>query len=356
MGNSMLRLRVLFVNCILIIIMTLYCDGDVTEEKYTTNEDISPLEFGTETNIGILKNIESFENLAKFAMKSRRGEFVPIEDTAIYDAMVRILQDLIDSIKDVKNAYTFLNAEGLHRIVADNFLLPHDNVRKNLLLLTKRLFEVTPTTVSFIPENVVDGLLDIFENEKNLALKAHALDVLCLWLPKNPVIQARVMKLKGLEPFYYQVSKLEISVVQTLLDLFNKILKEHISARNEKIQRTKADLDKLRLYQRIGLLERMSTPTVCNGLLNIFEVAWNFNNNEVLITVFEIITDIKQFCNKIYGGNIKAVELFNALLKYVRNEQNIDYLWEQNVNVTNLETVIEEYVNNTKISSKRDEL
>lgn len=307
-----------------------------------------------EEDEAITKHIIRIETVGNAAEKAERDGIVPTEDTEkLYDAMVHVLGDIIESIKDVNNAYKFLDAKGIERVLVSNLVLSYPELRNRLLILMDVLFEVAPiTTNALTPASVVDRLLDIFENDENLALKARALDVLYLWLPNNPTVQARVMKVKGLEPFYHQVAKLDTSVIRTLLELFNKILKEHIEARNENIQNTKADLDRLRLYQKIGLIERMSTPTVCNGLLNIFEIAWqnNAKDTNTLIPVFEIINNIKPFCIEIYKGKKKALQFFETLSRFVTDPEKKDLM--VSFNLSEVQSVIQDYVEKLKITAK----
>lgn len=296
----------------------------------------------------------TLENLAASADKIIRFEDAPIADAnKMFGEMVDILDNMIEAVKNSNNAYKFLKAKGLDRIIAQNLKAENSVVKARILMLMKVLFDVAPTTTNaLIPITIVDRLLDVFEKD-NLGLKAHALDVLYVWLPDNPRVQARVMKIKGLAPFYEQVGKLDTSVIKTLLDLFNMILKEHVAARND-VQRTVVDKDKMKFYMRIGLLEHMATPTVCNGLLNIFSKTWAYNTaeNNIIVTVFDMIKNIKQFCLKIYKGKPKAKKLFSALQEYVKEPENIEYFQSNGLNVTDISLMIEDYVDKLRYSVK----
>ncbi|XP_075986355.1 uncharacterized protein LOC142983404 [Anticarsia gemmatalis] len=315
-----------------------------------TSEDLEDIDLHPDVE----KYIEKFQSLGVSAENLNRIGISPIEDVhKMYDEMIYILDELIEIVKNSNNAYQFLKAKGLDRIAAVHLKTDYDELKTRILVLLKVLFHVAPTTTTaVIPTNVVDRLLDIFEDD-NLALKAHALDVLYAWLPDNPRVQARVMKVKGLQPFYAQIEKLDTNVIKTLLDLFNKILSEHIKARSE-VQRTVIDADKLKFYQRIGLLEHMQTPTVCNGLLNIFVSSWSYNTkeNNILMTVFELLKNMKQFCIKVYHGKAKAVNLFAALQEYVKGPENEARFVQNGLNVTDVALVLQDYVEKLKHTVK----
>lgn len=272
---------------------------------------------------------------------------------SIYDDMVTILDEIIVAVKNYNNAYKFLKANGIDRIIQQSLKTDNDELKTHALILLEALFDVAPTTTAaVIPITVIDSVLDIFEHD-NLALKAYSLDVMNLWLPDNPKVQARVMKIKGLAPFYEQVAKLDLSVVETLLNLFNTIIKEHLKVKND-VQRTAVDSDKTKFYQRIGLLEHLKTPVVCNGLLNIFTKTWadSTNEHDIFVTVFDMLTNIKPFCLKIYRGNDEAGKLFMVLNKYVKEPDNLEYFKSRGFNVTKIRLVMEEYVEKSRYSVK----
>ncbi|KAJ8709585.1 hypothetical protein PYW08_009589 [Mythimna loreyi] len=302
-----------------------------------------------------LKKLDLLVSTAnKLSKMDASGDVIMRENPeSIYDDMIKILNDIIEVVKNSNNAYRFLKANGIDRVVQQSLRANYDKLKTRTLILLKILFDVAPTTTStVIPITVIDRVLDIFEHD-NLALKAHSLDVMYLWLPGNPKVQARVMKIKGLAPFYEQVSKLDMSVVKTLLDLFNTILMEHLKVKND-VQRTVVDSDKYKFYQRIGLLEHMKTPLVCNGLLNIFTKTWSDTTDEhnIIATVFDMLKNIKPFCLKLYRGKDDAKKLFLALKKFVKEPDNLEYFESRGLNVTEISQVIEEYVEKLRYSVK----
>lgn len=275
------------------------------------------------------------------------------EIDAEYNKMIDILSELTDLVKHSNKAVIFLKAKGIDRVAVTYLKIENNELKAKILILLKVLFNEVPTaTMAAIPIFVVDRLLNIFEND-NLALKAHALDVLYLWLPDNPKVQARVMRIKGLQPFYEQISMLDTNVIKMLLELFNKILDEHVKARSE-VQKRIIDAEKLKFYQRVGLLEHMSTPMVCNGLLNIFARTWSYNSkeNNILMTVFELLKNVKQFCVNIFRGKAKAVKLFRALQEYVEGPENKENFILNGLNITDVALVIEDYVQKVKPLTK----
>lgn len=291
--------------------------------------------------------------IEKLALSAEKSSKISIEDSnAYYDSMAQILDEIINAVKDRTHAYQFLKAKGLNRIVSVNLGINHPEVSFKLLTLLKTLFEVAPvTTKALIPKSITTRLLDIFADNPNLALKAHALDILYKWLPNNPEIQIQVMKLRGLEPFYVQINKLDISVIQTLLELFNTVLKEHIAARSDKAEVTKLDHERRVMYQKIGLLERMKTSNVCNGLVNIFQIVWAYNNNGNLVKiVLELIENTKPFCGDKLKGRGKALALFENVLKFVKSEDQKAYFDDIGLDVVKFESVLEDYVDKVKIN------
>ncbi|CAH0721030.1 unnamed protein product, partial [Brenthis ino] len=305
------------------------------ERKITTPnyQTISP----NEDIIDIENSLEKIEHLAVLADKSRKDGVLPIEHTEyLYEKITDTLDELVDFLKTSQNTYKFLNNKGIHRIINSIIGINYESLKKQFLIILKTLFIVAPvTTNEVIPSSIIDKLLDIFENDDNLALKAHALDIMHTWLPRNPKIQARVMKLKGLEPFYHQVTKLDISVVYTLLELFNNILQEHLIERS-KSQKDKTDFETIKLYENIGLIERMSTPTVCNGLLNIFKGISVRDDLELPPVVFDLLRNIKPFCLKIYKGKAQDVNVFKSLRKKVNNNIKFD--------IIDAKKLLEEYI------------
>jgi hypothetical protein len=293
------------------------------------------------------------------AEKISRGGIIPTEEAEqLYDDIIETLEDINEIIKEPNNAYKFLNAKGVDRIVLRNMQVENQKLRTLALIILKTLFETIPTTTdATVPITTIDKLLDIFENDDNLAMKAHALDVLYIWLPENPRMQVRVMKLKGLEPFYQQVTKLDTSVISTLLDLFNKILQEHIKVRYDRNQKSKMDSEKIILYQRIGLIERMSTAPVCNGLLNIFKTAWPYSNenNNMVVPIFNMVKSMKPYCVKIFKRKNKAIELLETLLEYVQDETNKEHIDKLELNSDDMKSLLNDFVEKLKAPPVKDE-
>ncbi|CAH4037032.1 uncharacterized protein LOC123720216 [Pieris brassicae] len=311
-----------------------------------------------ETSVNdIEKTIRKIERLTIDAEKTRRERIVPMEDTEkLYDKIARLLGDLTELIAAKNNTYTFFKLHGVDTVIIPNIRTTYVSLRGQLLNLIKTLFNSAPTTTNtLLPINIVDMLLDVFENDDNLALKAHALDILFFWLPNNPKLQARVMKVKGLEPFYRQISKLDSEVVFKMLDLFNTVLEEHLAARN-KDQRNRIDYENFRMYQMIGLIERMSTVMVCDGLLNIFKVAVTFSENaeEVLAPVFKLMKNIKPYCIKLYKSKESAVDIFNDMHKYIRDNKDINFE-ALGLNYTEIEFILNDYIEQLRENYK-DEL
>ncbi|XP_014366690.2 uncharacterized protein LOC106717348 [Papilio machaon] len=298
----------------------------------------------------IEKYIEMFEETARQLNKPADEDVTALENTIdIYEEMSEIVQVFIDLNINSNNVYKFLRAKGLDRVIAPNLKILHTPLRRQLLILTKQLIDIAPTTAkAIIPVSILDNLLDIFENDHILSIKAYALDIIHSWLPGNPKMQARVMKLKGLDPFYHQISNLDITVIHTLLDLFNKILDEHIKARET--PRTRENAEDLVMYQRIGLIERMSTSHVCDGLLNIFESSLPFipRTGQIISSMFELVKKIKPFCLNTYKGKSKPIEVFNELYQFVNDKSNDKTFEKYGMNKTDVYAVLEKYVQELK--------
>ncbi|XP_045455420.1 uncharacterized protein LOC123665119 [Melitaea cinxia] len=287
--------------------------------------------------------LEKIDQIVDLVEKSRKkGILTTAEAEEKYDEIVDTLEDLIEIIKIPENAHTFLTIKGVEKILSLIVETGYERLKKQVLIVIKTLFNVAPsTTTLLIPVPVVDKLLDIFEHDPNLALKTHAIDIMYVWLPNNPRVQARVMKVKGLEPFYDQVSKLDASVIYTLLDLFNTILEEHVRARNDTSFKSHS-LDK-KLYQQIGLIERMSTPQVCTGLLNIFEIILPFKdkNEQFTKVIIELMKNIKPFCLKMYLNKSRPLRIFKALKSYFAD--NMGVFVKLSFDSTEVMMLLEEY-------------
>ncbi|RVE52766.1 hypothetical protein evm_002639 [Chilo suppressalis] len=347
-------------NLIAALIITTYCifEDDRDEQKIEQETTTSFEAVYNDDEDIIEKAIESIENTAAEVNKlAKSATYTSNEIGLLYDEIIGILEDLEEFLKEPDHANKFLKAGGIDKIIMPHIDHGNTKLRGLVLIILKSLFLTLPTTKDAIPITAIDKLLDIFETDDNLAMKAHVLDILYEWLPENPKLQVRVMKQKGLEPFYEQVSKLDTSVISTLLDLFNTILNEHLKVRNARKQNSKMDMDKLILYQRIGLIERMSTPPVCNGLLNIFEATWSYSNddNDVIAPVFKLIKNMKPFCVKVLQGKNKAINLFESLLKYVKDGGKEEYFDNLQVNTTDVKALLEDFVTELKQPLVKDE-
>lgn len=301
--------------------------------------------------------IEKFEQKAAAADKlDREGtksqeEIYPYYDDMSVDA--NTIVDLLDD--DPTNAYKFLEFGGIETVINSQLAIFHLGLRTQLLNLTKKLFEMAPsTTNAMMPPNAVDKIVDIFEGDSDEGIKAKALDILYVWLPNNPRIQARVMKMKGLEPFYEQALKLDGTVVNILLDLFNKILEEHYHARSQKKYSKTSDLNKLNIYKKIGLIERLSNPVTCNGLLNIFEATNSrWQSADVTLPVFKLLKKVNNHCFSVFKGNNKALQIFENFLKTLTEKES--FLSEKGLNATEFRIMLKTYIEKLKIP-RNDEL
>lgn len=301
--------------------------------------------------------ITKMESVAATAEKLAREGILPKDETnRHYDEIIDMLVDVTEMVKVKTNAYKFLNAKGIDKVIFPNLDIPYSKLRGQMLILLKVLFEVAPTTTdAVIPISTIDKLLDIFENDDKQAMKAHVLDILYIWLPKNPKAQVRVMKTKGLEPFYDQMANLDTPVISTILDLFNQILTEHIKVR-QGTQKTKADSQTLQIYKQIGLIERMSTPVVCNGLLNIFKTTqpWSHINEgtKIIGPVLDLVKKMKPYCMNTLRRRTNALEPFKELLEYVQEAGKKEHLESLNLNVSDIKAVLEDYVRELKHTIK----
>ncbi|XP_045506378.1 uncharacterized protein LOC123702660 [Colias croceus] len=309
-----------------------FADDDLTETSAQPEE------------LTVENVIQQIEHLAALAEKSRREGILSTDHTEqLFDKIASSFNDLIELINAKNYTDTFFTLQGIDRVIIPNIRTTYTALRLQLIYLLKTLFKNAPSTANtFIPMNIIDMLLDVFENDDNLALKAHALDVMYQWLPNNPKLQARVMKLKGLEPFYEQIAKLDSNVVQKLLDLFNIILEEHLRARNEKQSKPN---EMFKFYQMIGLVERMSTPTVCYGLLNIFKDTTTFSGNsrEIFVPVAKLLKNIQPFCLNLYKGKNTAIDIFQNLHDFFKESVEKELFKDVQFNVTDIDLILTEY-------------
>ncbi|XP_022827563.1 uncharacterized protein LOC111357198 [Spodoptera litura] len=346
---KMLRIQGLF---FVIAILLQIASGQESAQKGRRSRN-SDDDFGEDYYNMVLPDMEealqSLENFMTTAETNNNGQ--------AYEAVLEILHSIVEYTRNSNNAYKFIKAKGIDRVIPQCLKSNNDQVKSRTLIFMKSLFDIAPTTVSAsMPIVIVDLILDIFENG-NLALKAHAVDVLAYWLPENPRVQARVMKIKGLVPFYDQVDKLDTHVIASLVNLFNKILKEHIQVRSDS-QKHLVDNDKMKFYLRIGLLEYMSTDTVCNGILDILMKLWSFSAKEqvVMAIAFDLIKNIKPYCLQTYQNTDRAKKLFNALSTFVNDRDNKEFFDMYNLNMTDVALVIGEYMEKLKPAIKDEML
>lgn len=309
-------------------------------------------------NDNILNLIKKVEIMKSTILLATIKSIITDEDMEkLYNKMAEPLDDIIELLKETNNVYKFIKENGIKRVINTNMRIKYTKLHIKFIIILKMLLnKAAISTKTNIAYTMVTDMLDMFEDDDNLAVKAHVIDVLNVLLPENPKVQAQVMELKGLETFYHQVAKLDTKVIKTMLDLFNKILKEHIRERDNKKPGNESELEKLKLYQKIGLIEKMSTPTVCNGLLNVFELLWNNSTDKKdILDVFELIKNIKPFCSIIFRHKAKARNLFNKLSDYVNKERNIDSL-EKCVNLTDVNLIIGDYIREINGGLLKDEL
>ncbi|XP_063369044.1 uncharacterized protein LOC134657426 [Cydia amplana] len=285
--------------------------------------------------------MEEFMAAAELGQKmAQDGVHTQEEAEKQYVKMAQLLEEMLDYMYSANNAYSFLQAKGLDTMIVPNMHITFWQLRTSLLQLLKALFDIAPTTTAtVIPDTILDKLVDIYEQDDDLDIKIHAIELLSVWLPGNPQAQTRVMKMKGLLPFYKQLAKLDPLLTKLTLELFNKIMNEHIAARNKKLQRNKADYKTFQMYQQIGLIERLSTPMFCNGLLKIFEAVFSTGSlykdaKDLLPPVLKLLQVIKPHCSRVYNGRSKVETLIEQVLETVQEPSTREDLEKQMVNVT----------------------
>uniref|UniRef100_A0A2H1W799 SFRICE_003839 n=1 Tax=Spodoptera frugiperda TaxID=7108 RepID=A0A2H1W799_SPOFR len=295
---------------------------------------------------------EALQNLESFMATAEANN-----NEAAYENALDVLHSLVEYTRNSNNAYKFIKLKGIDRIIPMNLKSNNIKVRTRTLIFMKSLFDIAPTTMSAsMPIVIVDKILDIFETDK-MPLKSHAVDVLTYWLPGNPRVQARVMKLKGLVPFYDQVDKLDTHVIVSLVNLFTKVLQEHIRVRSDS-QKHLVDNDQMKFYLRTGLLEYMSTETVCNGLLDILTKLWSSSSEEhgVLVVAFDLIKTIQPYCLTMYQTNERAKKLFADLSTFVNDADNQEFFDVYNLNVTDVALVVAGYMEKFNVPNIKDEI
>lgn len=295
----------------------------------TTPGDILKAMRSLEKFVGAAKDIDSLNKVVTPRMKEL------FRTINIYVSRIIVLTLNPD------DALKFLEKEGFSKCVLPNMWIEHPELRTNLLRLTKQLMEMTSHTVKVIPIEVLDQLLRVFENDENLYHKTMVIDILYIWLPRHPEVQARVIQLSGLDPFYDQIPKLDTNVVYNMIDLFNTLIKEHQEVRKSKELYTK---EERKLYQRIGLLKQISTGKNCNGFLTIFQDALDHNtkNNNLLVPALELARLVRAVCTKKYKGRKKPMDLFIRLQSYVA--ENREHLNKFVPDLEQVEAALTEYV------------
>ena len=298
--------------------------------NYQTNDEIQDID----------KNIEEIKQLATLADKHDRD--VPKDRIQeLYEKITKKISHLIGSLKTSQNAYKILNNKEIDQTINSITNIKHDPLKNQLLVLLKTLFDVAPvTTNELLPPYIMDKLLDIFKND-NKFLKTHAVNIINKWLPNNPKIQARLMKLNGLELFYDQVTKLDTSLVYDLLVLFNNILEEHLLIRSKSLK-DQNDFETVKLYENIGLIDKISTPALCNGLLNIFAIISKRNDFEIQPSVYHLLKNVKPFCLRSYYGKLQAAKILEMLKDHV-NDLN-----EEDLQSIEVKKLLDEYINYIK--------
>ncbi|XP_063389317.1 uncharacterized protein LOC134675087 [Cydia fagiglandana] len=300
--------------------------------------------------------MEEFLAAAKLGQKmAQDGIHTQEEIEKQYVKMAQLLEEMLDYMYSANNAYSFLQAKGLETIIVPNMHITFSQLRTSLLQLLKTLFDIAPTTtVTVIPDIILDKLVDIYEQDDDIDNKILAIELLSVWLPGNPQAQTRVMKMRGLLPFYKQLAKLDPLLTKLTLELFNKIVNEHITARNKKLQRNIADYKTFQMYQQIGLIERLSTPLLCNGLLKIYEAVFSTgspfkDNKDMLPPMLNLLLIIKPHCSRVYNGRFKVETLINRVLEKVQEPNTREYLEKQMVNVTEVIESLTEFVELVKL-------
>ncbi|XP_063541930.1 uncharacterized protein LOC134750641 [Cydia strobilella] len=300
--------------------------------------------------------MEEFMAAAELGQKMAQDGIHTQEETEKqYVKMAQLLEEMLHYMYSANNAYSFLQAKGLNTIIVPNMHITFSQLRTSLLQLLKALFDIAPTTtVTAIPDTILDKLVDIYEQDDDLDIKIHAIELLSVWLPGNPQAQTRVMKMKGLLPFYKQLAKLDPLLTKLTLELFNKIMNEHIAARNKKLQKNKADYKTFQRYQQMGLIERLSTPLFCNGLLKIFEAVFSTGSEhkdtkDLLPPVLKLLQVIKPHCSRVYNGRSKVETLINQVLEKVQEPSTREDLEKQMVNVTEVIESLTEFAELVKL-------
>ncbi|KAJ2940032.1 hypothetical protein O0L34_g14065 [Tuta absoluta] len=311
-------------------------------------ESVEPEAPAVPEDVHVNDAIKDFEEAAYNAVHfEKHGHPLIVDIPDCFETMAAKVANITDLLKDSRKVYKFIELRGIDRVIVPYLHYNQTSVRTNLLNLTQLLFDVAPMTTSAVmPLTTLGKLLNIFETDDNMTVKARTMYIFYAWLPENPRVQARVMQIKGLEPFYEQMHKLDAAVINTQMRLISKIIKEHIRARNS---RTISDEKIFNTYIKMGLLEKLRSDNLCHGLFIIFTNIWKDkgeNQTDTLYPVFEIITDIEPYCNEKLKGTQDAVETLVAMYEYIARSGEATKLKYEGLglNTTELKLVLNKYI------------
>ncbi|GBP84025.1 hypothetical protein EVAR_56873_1 [Eumeta japonica] len=298
----------------------------------------------------VTKEIEEAELLLALAEK-KLGERIPSmeENVAIYDNIVNKLSQLERLCMETENTHAFLDARGLQRIIQPNLDSPVPILRSNLLKLLKTLFTSAPvTTKTMVAPKILDRMLVIFEDDPYGANKATIVDIFRLWLPDNPEIQRRLVNSKGLERMHQQVPKLNGSVINNMLGVFNLILEEHVDVHNM-VADSSGDRKKKKTYQRVGFLDKMTAPEVCRGLLQTMQFYWNVRqSDDNVLHVLGLLRNVEPFCLTAEKGAGTAALFIDNLLTYFAGDKK----FASALDVRKIRMILQEYANRLNVKPK----
>lgn len=303
---------------------------------------------GMTTPADILKAMRSLEKFGDVAeYKNKLNQVVTPRMKELFRSINVYIARIVQLTKHPEDANKFLEKDGFQKCVLPNMWIEYPEMRKNFLILTKQLLEVTPQTIKVIPIELLDQLLRIFDKDDDLNNKSLVVDILYIWLPGHPKVQARVMQLSGLNPFYTHLPKLNTNVVYNMIDLFNTLIKEHRDFRNNSALYSE---EEKKLYQKIGLIQHISTRENCRGLLTIFHDAFQHNtkDNNILIPTLELMKLVQPTCTKRFKGLKKAFEFFTLLQNYISDKDNRKFLRDFMADADEIEAAINKYVEELK--------
>ncbi|CAG9118974.1 unnamed protein product [Plutella xylostella] len=257
-----------------------------------------------------------------------------------YEHLVPMIKKIRDHIRDPDNLDQFIASRGLENFFVNHLDIKHSGIRKELLQTLKLIFDLSPAlTRQHLPEAVSESLVDIFETDDDLECKGLVLEILYSWLPENPHLQAKIIDYKGLDPFYMQITNLSADVIYTMLDLFNRILKEHLKG-----------ISNLKDLGTVGegrdLLKYLATPKTCIGLFNVFEISFVYSTleNKLMVPVFQLMQSVAPICSESFARMSKSRSLFKDLLGYISKDVNKAYYKNLNINVTAVQDTVKGFL------------